>query len=133
VRALIVGWGLGAGVAVALVDILTRELIRIAQNADLATALTVLDYWANFALFGWAAYRVAAVVRMVRPGLETAVLAGLVAGSLAVAYDLVRHLDTLTPNSIVQVLAVNVIFAALGGVAGAWLGSTRRPDPTGEE
>lgn len=126
-RGLILGWGAGAGVAVALVDILTRELIRIVQNPDLATALDVMDLYATWALFGWAAYQVAGTFRELRAGLEAAVAGGLVTGALAVAYYLVRQPETVTAADAVQRLAINVLWAAGAGVAGAWLGTRRRP------
>lgn len=126
-RGLTVGWALGAGVAVALIDMLTRELIRVTHNVDLATALDLVDLCANFGLFGWAAFRVASTLRDLRAGLEAAVLAGLVAGILAVTYYLVRHASSLVAADVVQLLALNVVFAAVGGGAGAWAGSQRRP------
>ncbi|MBX5491107.1 MAG: hypothetical protein IRZ14_08100, partial [Chloroflexi bacterium] len=125
-------WGIGAGVAVALVDLVTRELARITHEPDLATALDTLDLAANFGLFGWAGYRAAQALREFRPGLEAAVLAGVVTGVFAVVYNVVRYPDILTGSHVVQLMAWNIIYASLGGVMGAWLGcrAGSRP-PTG--
>ncbi|HLI25838.1 MAG TPA: hypothetical protein VKZ60_02125 [Chloroflexota bacterium] len=116
------GWVLATSLAVALIDTAIAELVRLAHDADLATELETLDLVANFALFGWAGYRVARAWRAFRPGLEAAVLAGLLVGLVAVAYTLVRALEPLTYSDLVQLLAWNVLYAALGGVVGAGLG-----------
>jgi len=125
VGALILGWGVGAGMTAALVSILTRELIRITQNADLGYALEIVDLVATLALCLWAAYRVTGILRQVRAGLETAVVAGLVTGLMAIAYNSLRHPDTLTSTLVVYLLALNIVLSSSGGVAGVWLGNRR--------
>jgi hypothetical protein len=116
------GWIVGTSLAVAAVDVLTIELVRSVRDADLAVALDTLDLAANFVLFGWAGYRVARARRAFRAGLEAAVLAGVVVGLFAVAYHLVRPVAPFVGSHAVQLLAWNVIYAALGGLVGAGLG-----------
>jgi hypothetical protein len=125
------GWVLGTSLAVVAVDVLTSELVRLVRDADLAVALDTLDLAANFVLFGWAGYRVARARQTFRAGLEAAVLAGLLVGLFALAYHVVRPVAPFVGSHAVQLLAWNVIYAALGGVVGAWLGwraALRPPD-----
>ena len=125
---LIFRWGLGAGAAIAVVDILAGEVMRGLTDTDLAAAIELVDLLVNLALFGLAAHRVAAALGELRAGLEAAVLAGLVAGLASVAYQLARVAGPSSVES-VSLLALNVVLAAAAGALGAWTGSSARREP----
>jgi hypothetical protein len=122
-------WGLGIGVAIACVDLLAGEATRSVADADLGAAIELVDLLVNLALCGWVAFRVAAALRELRPGLEAAVLAGLLAGCVGVGYQVARPSQPTTPENLVALVAWNVVLAAAAGSLGAWAGSVRRPEP----
>ena len=131
---LILAWGLGAGIVIALVDLLASEITRGITDTDLAAAIVLLDLMVNLALCGFAGYRVAIARRELRSGLEAAVLAGALAGIGGLAYQLARGGEPLEPSEAVFLLAWNVVLAAAAGALGAWGGSSGRPDaPAGND
>jgi hypothetical protein len=131
---LTLAWGLGAGLTIVLVDSLASEITRSITDTDLAAAIVLLDLMVNLALFGFASYRVALARREMRPGLEAAVLAGLLAGIGGLVYQLVRGAEASEPSAIVFLLAYNIVLAAGAGALGAWGGSSGRQDaPPGND
>jgi hypothetical protein len=132
--ALTLVWGLGAGIAIALVDLLASEITRGITDGDLAAAIWLLDLLVNLGLCGLAGYRVALARRELRSGLEAAVLAGLLAGIGGLVYQLARGGEPMEPSEIVFLLAWNVVLAAAAGALGAWGGSSGSPDaPPGND
>ena len=129
----ILRWGLGVGLAIGIVDFLTVELSRGLSDVDVIAAVQWLNMLASLALFGWAAYRVARSFAEVRPGLEAAVLAGVLAGILAFSHASVGGAESPTLTLAVQAVALNVVLAAIGGTLGAYSGSTRRTQPPGAD
>lgn len=129
---LILRWGLGIGVAIALFDALAVEVARTLTDEDVVAGIMVVDQFISLALFGWAGYQVGGRLRELRPGLETAVLASLVAGPAAAAYSLWRPLEAPSMAAAVTVVAENVVLAAAAGAVGVWLATTRRPAPPPE-
>jgi hypothetical protein len=91
-----------------------------------------MDQMVNLALFGFASFRVAAASGTWRPGLEAAVLGGLVTGSAVVVYEVVRGTEALTVAHTVEAMAWNIVLAAMAGALGAWVGSARRLEPPPE-
>ena len=129
---LILRWGLGVGIAIALVDFAAGEMTRSVTGTDLAAAIELIDYVINLVLFGWAGYQVARAAGELRPGLESAVLAGLLAGLAGVGYMLARGGEATAPEELVFLVAWNIVLAASAGAVGAWSGSTaRREAPPG--
>jgi len=127
-------WGLGAGIAIVLVDLLASEISRGITDGDLAAAIWLLDLLANLGLCALAGYRVALARRELRSGLEAAVLAGLLAGIGGLLYQLARGGEPMEPSEVVFLLAWNVVLAAAAGALGAWGGSSGRPDaPPGND
>ena len=126
-------WGLGVGLAIAVMDLLVAELARGLGRTDLAAAVVNVDQLISLVLWGWAGYRVAGAAGVLRAGLETAVLAGLVAGLANGVYELVRGVEGLGSTSLaVQAVSLNVVLAAAAGLLGAWAAiSSRRASPPG--
>jgi hypothetical protein len=77
---LILRWGLAIAVVIACVDALSGEATRSVSDADLRAAIELVDLIVNLGLFGLASFRVAAALGELRPGLEAAVLGGILAG-----------------------------------------------------
>ena len=123
-------WGLAAGVAIACVDALAGEATRSVGDTDLRAAIELVDLIVNLGLFGWASFRVTAALSELRPGLEAAVLAGGVAGLAGVAYQVTRPSEPLAVESLVGLVAWNIVLAAAAGSLGAWAGNLRRPPPS---
>ena len=131
---LILAWGLGAGITIALVDLLASEITRGITDTDLAAAIVLLDLMVNLALCGLTGYRVALAGREMRPGLEAAVLAGLLAGLGGLVYQLARGAEPTDASEVVFLLAYNIVLAAGAGALGAWGGSSGRQDaPPGND
>jgi hypothetical protein len=129
---LILRWGLGIGVAVALIDALAVEVARTLTDEDVVAGIVVVDQLISLALYGWAGYQIGGRLRELRPGLETAVLASLIAGLVAAAYGFWRPLEAPSLTSAVTVVAENVILAAAAAAVGVWLATARRPAPPPE-
>jgi len=131
---LILAWGLGAGITIALVDLLASEISRSITDTDLAAAIVLLDLMVNLALCGFAGYRVAIARRELRPGLEAAVLAGLLAGLGGLVYQMARGAEPTDASETGFLLAYNIVLAAGAGALGAWGGSSGRQDaPPGND
>src|SRR4051794_24403669 len=79
---LILLWGLGLGLVTVVIDVIAGEAARNVNDTDLAAAINLVDQLIGFVLYGWVGYRVARIVRELRQGLEAAVLAGVIAGTL---------------------------------------------------
>ena len=122
----ILRWGLGIGLAIALVDVLAGELGRGVTNVDLTAAIELVDLLVNLGLFGLVGFRVARALGDLRSGLESAVLASLVVGVVQIVYQLVRAPVALTAVAAVSILAYNIVLAAAAGAMGAWAGSRTR-------
>ncbi len=120
-------WGVGVGLVLALVDFAAAETVRVVGNADLATAVELVDLVVNLVLFGLVGYRVATAHGVLRAGLEAAVLAGSIVGGLAVAHGLWRESVPELADA-VALVAWNIVLAALAGALGAW-GGLARPAP----
>src|SRR5687768_14757427 len=112
---LILRWGLGIGVAIALIDALAVEVARTLTDQDVVAGIIVVDQFISLALYGWAGYQIGGRLRELRPGLETAVLASLIAGCAAAAYSFWRPLEAPSMTAAVMVVAENVILAAAAG------------------
>ena len=123
---LILRWGLGVGLAIACVDALAFEVMRGLRDFDLRAAIELVDLLANLVLCGWAGYRAAAAAGQLRPGLEAAVIAGVLAGLAAAGYQALRGGEALAPADLVELLALNIVLAAAAGAMGAWTGSSLR-------
>ncbi|HZR99224.1 MAG TPA: hypothetical protein VFE37_10980 [Chloroflexota bacterium] len=123
-------WGLATGVAIACVDLLALQFIRHVNDEDVVAAITLVDVLISLGLCGWAGYRVARALNELRPGLEAAVLAGIVAGAAAAATSYYLPLEEPSVSEAVNLVAQNILFAAAAGSLGAWAGSMRRPPPT---
>ena len=120
--------------AIALVDTLASEITRGITDTDLAAAIVLLDLMVNLALCGFAGYRVAIARREMRPGLEAAVLAGLLAGIGGLVYQMARGAEPTDASEIVFLLAYNIVLAAGAGALGAWGGSSGRQNaPPGND
>jgi hypothetical protein len=128
----IVRWGLAVGLVLAGVDLVAAETSRGVSDQDLLVAIALMDQMINLALFGLAGFRVAAASGAWRPGLEAAVLGGLVTGSAAVVYDLVRGTEAPSAAHTIELLAWNIVLAASAGALAAWVGSARRLEPPPE-
>ena len=82
----------------------------------------------GFVLYGWVGYRVARIVRERRQGLEAAVLAGVIAGTLGIeSYNLVRPTEDFGSAKAVELLAWNIVAAASAGSVGAGAGDDAPP------
>ncbi|SRR5579884_555953 len=138
---LILAWGVGVGVLVVLVDTLASQVSLRITEPDLAAAIELLDLLVNLGLCGIAGYRVAGARGELRPGLEAAVLAGLLVGLGGLAADLLgvgfqatQGSEELTTTTAVYFVAMNIVLAAGAGALGAWGGSATRADrPPGGE
>jgi hypothetical protein len=126
---LILPWGLAIGVIIACVDAVAGEAARSVTDTDLRAAIELVDLIVNLGLFGWISFRLAAVFGEMRPGLETAVLAGCVAGLAGVGYQFVRPSEPVSAENVVALVAWNIVLAAAAGSLGAWVGNMRRPPP----
>lgn len=121
-------WGIAVGLLIAGVDLVAAETARRVTDRDLATGIEIIDLVANLAAFGWVAFRMAATAGEMRTGLETAVLAGIAAGLAGIVYQTVRASEPTTPDSVVALIAWNIVLSAVAGSLGAWVGSMRRTE-----
>ncbi|HEY7068126.1 MAG TPA: hypothetical protein VII06_42135 [Chloroflexota bacterium] len=122
-------WGLAVGVAIACVDLLALQFLRSITDEDLAAAITLVDVAIGLLLTGWVGYRVARALGEMRPGLEAAVLAGIVAGLAAAATSYLLPLEEPSTANAVYLVAQNILFAAAAGSLGAWMATARRSVP----
>jgi hypothetical protein len=127
----ILRWGLVIGVLVGLIDVVTSELTRGAAETDLVLALETIDLILNLGLCGLAGYRVASALGEMRPGLEAAVLAGLIVGAIGIGYHLARGTEDFGAAQMVEMVAWNIVLAASAGSLGAWGRTARREAPPG--
>jgi hypothetical protein len=125
---LILLWGLAIGVVIACVDILADQARGTLTDTDLPVAIALLDQVIGLGLTGWVGYRVAGALQEQRPGLEAAVLAGLVAGLLGAAYQL-WHTPEFSGVDFISWVAYNIVLAAAAGSLCAWVATMRRPVP----
>ncbi len=121
-------WGLGVGLALAIIDAVSAEIRQAVGGTDLTAAIELADLAANLTLYGLAGFRVARAAGAMRAGLEAAVLAGVLVGCSGVAYNLVRGEAPLAVDA-VALVAWNVVLGSLAGAMGAWGGTARRPAP----
>jgi hypothetical protein len=121
-------WGLGAGITIAVVDLVSSEIIRGISDTDLAAAIVLIDLLVNLGLCGLAGYRLGLARGQVRPGLEAAVLAGSIAGLANTGYQLARSGQAVPTSEVVLIVAWNIVLAASAGALGAWGGRTVRPE-----
>lgn len=120
------------GLVIALVDVLSGEIVRGLTDTDLAAAVELLDLLVNLLLVGWTGYHVATALGDMRSGLEAAVIGGLIAGAGGLAYQLTRGTETPTTTYVVSLVAWNIVLAAGAGALGAWTGAAaRRGAPPG--
>ena len=118
--------GLAVGILIALIDGLSTVAGRdLPPDSATAQYIAAADQFANVVLFSVLGYRVGRATRLPRAAAEAGVLAGAIAGIVAIAVMAAfpNGLINPGPREMIGTLALNVAMGGVLSLVNGWIGS----------
>lgn len=131
----IVGWGIGIGLLIVVVDTVSALAARgLTPESEPAQYIDLADQLANVALYSLVGLRVGRVLKSARAAAEAGVIAGVLAGAAAILLPLIVPDGLTTAATAQRVIGTLAFNVAMGGIlahVNGWLASRPKPGSAG--